>query len=176
MILRENKLLFFVAFIIFIILVLASPELFVATIFGLSILIFLAEKILLADSLKFTRLTLPSFFMLLYIILMCLPSMAAFFKMEHPIKYTYFIAIQSVLITFPIGGWLANLFAHHPSRIITNFLYSNLEKTRDDFKSEIILSLHFSVGSISSCAKNTSNPIFSNSLFKSPANSASLTE
>jgi len=93
---------------------------------------FLFKKFFLGNSLKLTRLTLPSFFLIAYIILMSFPSIIWFFVSVHPIRYTYFLAIQSVLILFPIGVFLANVFFHYPSRIIINFLSSSLSKKRRD--------------------------------------------
>ncbi len=135
MIRLEDILLFFGAAIIIIIITTQTEfEVFVPFVFGLFALVFVIEKILLGDSLRFTSFTLPSFFIIVYIILMSFSSMFVFSEMDHPIKYTYFVALQSVLITFPIGVALANLLVHNPSKIITNYLYSNLKKTQDDLK------------------------------------------
>ncbi|MEK7308219.1 MAG: hypothetical protein AAB089_04025, partial [Nitrospirota bacterium] len=135
MFLKENILLFFGAAIIVIIIMTQTEfELYVPLVFGAFAAVFLFEKTLLGDSLKFGHLTIPSFFILLYIILMSFPSMLVFSEIDHPIKYTYFMAVQSVLITFPIGVGLANLMVNNSSIIITNFLYLNLTKTRDDLK------------------------------------------
>ncbi len=132
---KENILLFLaIVAIVIILMMLVESELFVPLAFGSFAIVFLFLKILLGGSLRFTHLTLPSFFMFFYIILMCFPSMIVFSKMDHPIKYTYFMAVQSVLITFPIGVGLASLFVDNPPKIITSFLYSNLTKTKDDSK------------------------------------------
>jgi len=135
MFLKENISLFFgTAIIIIIIMTQTEFELFVPVVFGLFALVFVLEKSLLGISLSFAHFTLPSFFLLIYIITMSFPSMFMFSEMDHPIKYTYFVAVQSVLITFPIGVALANLLVRNPSKIITNYLYSDLRKTQDDFK------------------------------------------
>lgn len=110
--------------------------LFVVSVLGLAIFGFFSfKKIFLGNSLKLTRLTLPSFFIIVYIILMSLPSMNWFFSFTHPIRYTYFLAVQSMLISFPLGVLLANalfLDPSVPSKIVKDFLYSSLLKTRHD--------------------------------------------
>lgn len=110
-----------------------NDGLFMAIVLFLAIFgFFIIKKFFLGNSLKLAHLTLPSFFIIAYIILMSFPSIIWFFRSANPIKYTYFLAIQSVLILFPIGVGLANIFFRHPSRIITNFLSSSLSKTRRD--------------------------------------------
>jgi len=110
--------------------------LFLVSVLGSAIFVFfLFKKIFLGNTLNLTRLTLPSFFMIAYIILMSLPSIIWFYSLAYPIRYTYFLAIQSVLISFPLGVLLANeLFINPciPSRIIKDFFYSSLLKTRHD--------------------------------------------
>jgi len=110
--------------------------LFVVSVSGLAIFgFFLFKKVFLGNSLKLTRLTLPSFFIIAYIILMSLPSIIWFYSLPHPIRHTYFLAVQSVLISFPLGVLLANvlfLYPSIPSRIVSVFLCSSLLKTRHD--------------------------------------------
>lgn len=135
MIYKENLLLFFGA--ITTLLFIAIKTNFnssVTFIFGIFLVGFLMEKILLGNSLKISYLTLPSFFLLSYIALMSIPSIYWFLKLSFPTKNTYFLAIQSVLVTFPLGVGLANLFCQKPAIIIKNFLYSKLVKTPDDKK------------------------------------------
>ena len=115
----------------------ADDSLFVVSVLGLAIFgFYLFTKSILGNSLKLTRLTLPSFFMIAYIILMSLPSILWFYgSLHHPFRYTYFLAMQSVLITFPLGVLLANMLfldPSIPSRIVKEFLYSSLLKTRHD--------------------------------------------
>ena len=133
---KKNIFLFFIFFIAILVVVFLRKnenfEGYLPFLFAGFVFIFLIEKALLGNSLKFTLITLPSFFLLSYIILMSLPSIFWFFKMDTHIKYTYFLAIQSVLITFPIGVGLASRFFQYRSRIITNFLSSGLAKTRSD--------------------------------------------
>ncbi|MBU2563321.1 MAG: hypothetical protein KJ568_02605 [Actinobacteria bacterium] len=111
--------------------------LFVVTVLGSAIMgFFLFKKIFLGNSLKLTRLTLPSFFIIVYIILMSFPSIIWFYSLTGPIRYTYFLAVQSALISFPLGVFLANVLllgsSSRPSGIVKNFLYSRLLKTRHD--------------------------------------------
>lgn len=110
--------------------------LFVVSVLGLAIFgFFLFKKVFLGNSLKLTRLTLPSFFISAYIILMSFPSIIWFYGTTHPIRYTYFLAVQSVLILFPLGVLSANVLLLDPSipsRIVKDFLHSSLLKTRHD--------------------------------------------
>jgi oligosaccharide repeat unit polymerase len=114
----------------------SEDVLFVVSILGLAIFsFFIFKRIFLGNSLKLSRLTLPSFFICAYIILMSLPSVIWFYGTNQPIRYTYFLAVQSVLISFPLGVLLANVLfidLSKPSRIVKGFLYSSLSKTRHD--------------------------------------------
>ena len=113
-----------------------SDNLFIVYVLSLTILgFFLLKKCFLGSSLMLTRLTLPSFFIAAYIILMSLPSAKWFYSSNHPIRYTYFLAVQSVLISFPLGVLLANVLFIDPARpsiIVKEFLSSSLSKTRHD--------------------------------------------
>lgn len=111
--------------------------LFIVSVLGIAFFtFFLFKKIFLGNSLKLTHLTLPSFFIIIYILLMSLPSILWFYSSTtKPSRYTYFLAMQSVLISFPLGVLLANalfLDPSIPSRIVKDFSYSSLVKTRHD--------------------------------------------
>jgi len=96
----------------------------------------LINKTLLGGSMKVARPTLPSFFIMVYVVLMALPAIVWFYAApSDPIRYTYFLAMQSVLISFPIGMFLANgLFADvsAPLRMTGRFFSSPLRKSVDD--------------------------------------------
>ena len=79
--------------------------LFVVSILGLALGgLHLFGRMFLGDSFKLTRLTLPSFFIIAYIVLMSIPSIIWFYApVNDPIRYTFFVAVQSVLISFPLG-------------------------------------------------------------------------
>ena len=110
-----------------------SDLLFIVSTLGPIILIFLLlKKFLLGHTLKLTRLTLLSFFIIAYIILMSFPSIVWFYSSTHHIRYTYFLAVQSVPLLLLLGGSLANLFFRDSSRIIKGFLSLSLTKTRRD--------------------------------------------
>ncbi len=134
MILKENIFLIFSLIVFLFYLVITEVEPFVPLIFGLFMAGFIIWKILLGDLLRFRMITIPSFFIFFYIILMSIPSITLFTSESNPVKYTYFIAIQSVLITFPTGVWLANCLTNKPSNIIRHFVNANLIKTKDDFR------------------------------------------
>ena len=129
---RENIVLLFCAATFVVVLTQTGIEFYVPAVFGSFVLILLFQKILLDASLSFLYMTVPSFFLLLYLILMSIPSMIIFPTMPPPVKYTYFLALQSVLITFPIGVMLANIHVQNPSKNIRRYLHSTLEKTEQD--------------------------------------------
>lgn len=64
---------------------------------------------LLGRSLKIGRLDLPSFFISVYLLILFIPSISLFFDIPSSVKYSYLPAMESVLITFPIGVGLANI-------------------------------------------------------------------
>lgn len=96
----------------------------------------LIKKTLLGNTLQLTRLTIPSFFVAMYILLMSLPATVWFYAApQNPIRYTYFLAMQSVLISFPIGMFFANALFRDvalPSRIVGRFFSSPLVKSGED--------------------------------------------
>lgn len=141
---KENIIILFCIIIAIIILLFSfKTDLFIPLVFSLIVLVFFLEKISLGESLKLSYLTIPSFFLLFYIILMALPCFAHFSLMKTPIRNTYFLAIQSVLITFPLGVCLANFFTKKPAVIIKNFLQEKITKTPTDKKLISILLILF---------------------------------
>lgn len=132
----ENILLIFAAMVFSVLWLAISKEdtVFVLTVFGTFFSVFMFEKISLGSSLRFSFFTIPSFFMLCYIVLMAGPSIYVFSTMSSPMKYDYFLAVQSVLITFPMGIFLANSMFRGPSGIIENYLFSDIKRTSYDFE------------------------------------------
>jgi len=110
-----------------------SDWIFAVSVFVFAILSFLfLKRLLLGRSLELTHFTLPSFFIIIYIFLMSLPSIIWFCSLTYPIRYSYFFAIQSVPILFLLGVMAANAVFRHPSSIVRGFLSSSLTKTRQD--------------------------------------------
>lgn len=73
---------------------------------------FLLLCILLRGAIWFGRLNLPSFFMACYVVVLLVPSIVRFFEMDDPIRYTFLVAMGSVLWTFPIGVGIANFMLY----------------------------------------------------------------
>ncbi len=98
--------------------------------------LFLINGALLGNTLQVKRLTIPSFFVAIHILLMSLPSIVWFYAYpDDPIRYTYFLAMQSVLVTFPIGMVFANVLCGDlsaPVRVAKRFFLDPLEKSPDD--------------------------------------------
>ena len=96
----------------------------------------LINTALLGNTLGVKRLTIPSFFVVIYIVLMALPSTVWFYATpQDPIRYTYFLAMQSVLVTFPLGMVFANVLCGDlsaPGRISKRFFSEPLQKSPDD--------------------------------------------
>lgn len=70
---------------------------------------FLLLGLLLRGSIRFGHLNLPSFFMVSYVAVLLVPSIVRFLEMDDPIRYTFILAMGSVLWTFPMGVGVANL-------------------------------------------------------------------
>ena len=71
---------------------------------SLAFVIFLfAKNHFLGQSLKLSRVTLPSVFLGAYFLFMAIPSVLWFSVSNHPIKFTYLVAMQIVPIVFLIG-------------------------------------------------------------------------
>ncbi|MEX2269885.1 MAG: hypothetical protein WD690_00345 [Vicinamibacterales bacterium] len=110
--------------------------LFVVAVLGLALtaLLFINE-VLLGRALRVKRLTIPSFFVLMYLALMSLPSIVWFYASPNdPIRYTYFASMQSVLVMFPLGVMFANAMFGRLSNPpqVARFFTVPLEKTADD--------------------------------------------
>ncbi len=120
--------------IAFFILTQIQDGLYPAIIVGSVVMLFILEKTLLGDSLSLKYITIPSFFMVTYIMVLALPSILLYFDMDHPIRATYLLAIQSILITFPIGVFLANLLVLHPNMGLNKTFHGGLTRTPRDLK------------------------------------------
>ena len=109
-------------------LYLGGGDPFVSVVVLLSTCGLAVEKTLLGPSLRFARFTIPSFFLLFYLVLMAFPAIAMFYRDEEPSRYTYLVAVWSVPVLYPIGIVLANLTEPTPNRAILGFQFSGLQK------------------------------------------------
>ncbi len=131
----ENRLLFWGILLALVVLARqAADEPFVPLVFGSSLFLFLYLKKRLGDSLCFNHLTLPAFFMLMYLIMVPFGAIATFEEMDHPIRHTYLLAMHSVFVTFPIGIVLADAAVKNPSRILQGYITSRMEVTQNDVR------------------------------------------
>ncbi len=146
--LAENSLLLSVmALTAAVVIAKTDGDLYASTIFCSCAAVFLILRGFLGNTLSIKYLTLPSFFMLCYFIVLSIPSIWTFTDLRHPIRYTYFLAIQSVLTTFPLGVSLANFFFKYPSKIIQDYAHSRLGIAGEDFKFvPVFIVLTLSVG------------------------------
>lgn len=81
----------------------------------------LAMKWALGPSLSFTRLTLPGVFYATYFALMSLASLYVYVEMESPVRGTYLLAVDSVLLTFPAGVIAASLLFRTPQKQVESY-------------------------------------------------------
>lgn len=95
---------------------------------------FIVKAIVLGPSLKLRRVTLPSFFLAVYILFISIPSVIWFAVSTHPSKYSCLLAVQSTPIFFLMGCILASCRFRNPSRIVAGFLTSRLTKSRFDLQ------------------------------------------
>jgi hypothetical protein len=91
-------------------------------------------KVVLGPSLRISYLTLPAVFLATYFLLMSIASISVYKQMDHYIKDTYFLAIQSVLITFPLGVVFANACFDQPNYRISQFARSRILLTLGDIQ------------------------------------------
>jgi hypothetical protein len=63
----------------------------------------LALKLVVGPSLRVRYLTIPGAFLAAYFVLMSLAAVYVHGEMEHWVRDAYFLAVQSVLVTFPLG-------------------------------------------------------------------------
>lgn len=110
----------------------AEPSTF--AIVGVCWLASLALKVVLGDSLRVNNLSLPSTVYLFYIVLLAVPAVFEFLDMSHPVRYKYLIAVQSVLVTLPLGVYAANLFFVGPGARIRAYAQSKLLPTTADLR------------------------------------------
>ena len=71
--------------------------------FGGCAAIGLTLKLLLGPNLRVRYLTIPGAFLAAYFVLMSLAAVYVHGEMDHWVRDTYFLAMQSVLVTFPLG-------------------------------------------------------------------------
>lgn len=112
----------------------ADDMLFIVAVLA-SALIALAiiNRALLGNALRLAQLTIPSFFVGIYVVLMSFPAILWFYaETGDPVRYTYFIATQSVLVTFPIGMFFARTMANELSRRSAQSFSQPLQQSEDD--------------------------------------------
>ncbi|HEV2381487.1 MAG TPA: hypothetical protein VG206_17035 [Terriglobia bacterium] len=95
---------------------------------------FVIECSVLRHSLSLNSLTLPALFIYIYLVTTAISSVPVFAVLQHPMRRTYFLAVQSVLVTFPLGVGIANRFHKSPARIVQGYVRSDLQRAKADFK------------------------------------------
>ena len=147
---NETSVLFLVMLAITtLILVSTDGDFWAAMTFGLCATAFIVQRAFLGTTLSLNRLTLPSIFLLVYLFAESISSIfvitgkpnssSAMAAGTAPdlgpsLNRTYFLAIQSVLVTFPLGVKLANLLLRDPSRIVQSYVRSRVSETVDNFR------------------------------------------
>jgi hypothetical protein len=100
------------------------------------IVMLIINRTLLGSALQVKRLTIPAFFMAIYVVLMSLPSIVWFYASpKDPVRYTYFMAMQVPLVAFPLGMFFANALlggVAYSAAVVTRFVSAPLERTEDD--------------------------------------------
>jgi len=131
----ENRLLFLVGVLVVVLIVTTTDcGPYGIAVFSSCWVVFLLERALLGDTLSTKYLTLPSFFMICYLMALSIPSIWTFTEMRYSIRDTYLLAVESVLVTFPFGVGLANLMFKNPKGIIREYARQPLQRTRENFK------------------------------------------
>lgn len=100
-------------------------------ILSLASLLFL-KALFLGRSLRFRRITLPSFFLMLYIPIMAVPSVAWFSVSLDESRYTALAAVLVVPSLIVMGVVAANTVLRIPAQVIERFGSSRLSPRRED--------------------------------------------
>lgn len=108
--------------------------LFIVAVLAIALIaLLLINKGLLSNSMQLKQPTIPSFFVATYFVLMSLPAILWFYAdTRDPIRYTYFIAIQSVLVTFPIGVFFAKALTPESLRVTKEPFLRPLQQSEED--------------------------------------------
>lgn len=144
--LRLNGNLIFAFVIALFALWLASNDRFdrvVPVAFSTCALVGLFLKLVLGACMRFSNLTLPAVFFWAYFVLMSLPSIYVYLEMDHWIRNTYFLAIQSVLATFPLGVLVANICFKNPTARVRRYAQSPLQATAGDIRFSRVVNVLF---------------------------------
>jgi hypothetical protein len=130
----EDRLLRWGVLLIVAVLITQGEGPFVSIVFGGSLFWFLYQKKRLGECLRFNNLTLPSFFMFVYLAVVPFGAVTMFREMNTSIRYSYLLAMQSVFVTFPYGVGLANWVSKSSPQVIRNYMRSQIEVTGMDLK------------------------------------------
>lgn len=93
---------------------------------------------LLGKPLQIGRLDLPSFFISVYLLILFVPAIFIFFDISGSIKYSYLVAMESLLLTFTIGAGLANVLLYMSSPGLKPNHTPHIVRTELDLKFESI--------------------------------------
>lgn len=96
----------------------------------MSLIILLVSLWLMQQSINIFNIryiTIPAFFYLFYIMMIFIPSFFVYFNHPGPNRNTYLIAVDSVLLTIPIGIICANVLFKFNIREIKKFFHLPLE-------------------------------------------------
>lgn len=130
MVLREDFLLGLLIISVFVMLLFSS--LHAAVVFLAFSSCFLCFKVALGRHLRFGIITIPSLFMLAYLILISLPSLYWFLRSDSPARFVYLLAVQSVLVAFPVGMAFALAIRRRAPSLLREFLYGPPETPKID--------------------------------------------
>ncbi len=113
---------------------LSGDALFASGVTGAVVLEFFLLRMVLGKTLRLGQLNLPSFFLLVYLVILFIPAIFRFLDMTNPIRYAYLIAMESVLVTYPMGVGIANILLYGLSgKQDTQFTYYVI-RTKFDYK------------------------------------------
>jgi oligosaccharide repeat unit polymerase len=73
--------------------------------------------------------TITAFWYITYLAMIFFPAFGVYSDQEGPYRAKYLFAVESVLITVPLGWWLANLWSGFRREEIDRFFESSLEDT-----------------------------------------------
>ena len=111
-----------------------SGDAWAVAVFGSCATLFLIQRARLKQTLSLNFLTLPALFFFVYLGTTSIASISVFASLQHPMRRTYFLAVQSVLVTFPLGVGLANVLHKKASQTVQDYVQSDLRPNRADLR------------------------------------------
>jgi hypothetical protein len=91
------------------------------------------------------RITIPAFWYLTYLPMIYFPSFVVFYRLDAASKYPYFFAVQSVMITVPLGIWAVNRICRFDQNSIRHYFNAPVQERKPGIAKLFIYTVLLSV-------------------------------